>query len=167
MDSLGQRTIVSMRCTRTLKSIHSSRIIIIRDLGLVLCMQHINRQHCMGKYYCLVDCDQRALMFKMVKQWWDQAIRSYVSLHISFELSPVHSFTWFNHCLAGLPRAHVHKTFPRNMIFGSVPFACTTCPNHLSFLCLNDIRQRVILNGNYVGASNIYSARVCSISPKA
>ena len=39
------------------------------------------------------------------------------SLHISFKLSPVHSFALSNHCLVGLPRVLFLLTLPTNMVF--------------------------------------------------
>ena len=56
------------------------------------------------------------------------------SLHISLELSPVHSFTSFNHCLkCCFPRDIFQSTLSCEMVLARVPFALTTCPNHLSF----------------------------------
>ena len=65
-----------------------------------------------------------------------QAKRSSGSLDICFELSPVHSFTSSNHCLAGLPCDLLTSTLPCNMVlFARVPFALTTCHIiHLTFL---------------------------------
>ena len=50
-------------------------------------------------------CDRQ---FNQLLQHFVQGARSSGSLHISFELSPFHSFPSFNHCLAVLPR----YTFP-------------------------------------------------------
>ena len=58
------------------------------------------------------------------------------SLHISFKLSPIHSFTSSNHCLAGLLRDIFLSTC--KMMFARVPFVVTACPNYLS---LNDFQR--------------------------
>ena len=52
------------------------------------------------------------------------------SRHVSFELSPVHSFTSSNHSLCCLPRDLSPSNLPCQMVFVRVPFAFTTCPNH-------------------------------------
>ena len=65
-----------------------------------------------------------------------QATRSSGSLHISFKLSPVHSFTSPNHCLAGLPRHLFPSTLPCKMVFVRVPFALIIRHNRLIFLFL-------------------------------
>ena len=62
------------------------------------------------------------------------ATRSSGSFHISFKLSPVHSFMSSNHCFASLTRDLFTSTLLCKMVFASVPFAITTCPNHLNFL---------------------------------
>ena len=53
-----------------------------------------------------------------------QASRSSGSLHISFQLSPVHSFTSSNHCLAGLPRDLLKKTLANDYIKLLNPASC-------------------------------------------
>ena len=59
-----------------------------------------------------------------------QATWSSGSLHISIELSHVHSFISSSHCLADLPRDLFPSTLYCKIVFGRVPFALTTCPNH-------------------------------------
>ena len=62
--------------------------------------------------------------------------RSSCTYLILFQLNPVHSFISSNHCLAGLLRDISPSSFPCNVMFAMVPFALTTCPNRLIFLCL-------------------------------
>ena len=62
-----------------------------------------------------------------------QDARSSGSLHISFKLGSVHSFTSSNRSLAGLFREFSPSGFPCEMVFvGFLRFHC--CPNDLTFL---------------------------------
>ena len=74
-----------------------------------------------------------------------QATRSSGSLHISLKLSPAHSFTLYNLCLAGLPCDLIPSTLPCRIVFARVAFVCITClSSDLSLI--NHLQQRVILS---------------------
>ena len=75
-----------------------------------------------------------------------QTTRSSGSVHISFEPSPVHSFTLSNHGLAGLPIDLSPSNVPCKIVFvmQSSPFAC---PNYVLPRALINklLHQHVIL----------------------
>ena len=102
-------------------------------------------------YFCLAP-----QLFMVTCQWGDDMIRHWsATVHRSWatfghnasehtttashsiNLSPVHSSTPSNHCLAGLPRDLFPSALPGKMVFARVPFDVTTCPHHLSFLTIS------------------------------